>query len=150
MFSVSIAAQKSDETTQKSPRLDQEVIVYYARKLETEQLQKMQLQNQIDRALDQISRLESDKEFLRTQLKRQDAPNANFEKFYVEELEKKLEAHRNHESKLMDDLQVAQTLVKDLQEENKNFLTREKEMVNQLERLQDQKIEAIPPLDPAK
>ena len=59
------------------------MIVYYARKLETEQLQKMQLQNQIDRALDQISRLESDKEFLRTQLKRQDAPNANFEKFYV-------------------------------------------------------------------
>jgi len=147
--SIIQSAQKPDETGQKSPRLDQEVIVYYARKLETEQLQKMQLQNQIDRALDQISRLESDKEFLRTQLKRQDAPNANFEKFYVEELEKKLEAHRNHESKIMDDLQVAQTLVKDLQEENKNFLTREKEMVNQLERLQDQKIAAIPPLDPA-
>ena len=34
---------------------------------------------------------------------------------------------------------VAQTFVKDLQEENKAFLTREKEMVNQLERLQDQK-----------
>merc|ERR1712029_196913 len=72
--SIIQSAQKTDETTQKSPRLDQEVIVYYARKLETEQLQKMQLQNQIDRALDQISRLESDKEFLRTQLKRQDAP----------------------------------------------------------------------------
>ena len=40
----------------KQNQLDQEVIVYYARKLETEQLQKMQLQNQFDRAQDQISR----------------------------------------------------------------------------------------------
>lgn len=124
----------------KEKRLDQEVIVYYARKLETEQLQKMQLENQVERAQDQISRLESDKEFLRAQLKIQDAPNANFEKFYIEELEKKLEAHRGHETKLVGDLQMAQNLLKDLQEENKSFLEREKEMVNQLERLQDQKI----------
>ena len=40
---------------------------------------------------------------------------------------------------------VAQTFVKDLQEENKAFLTREKEMVNQLERLQDQKIALVEP-----
>ena len=105
----------------------------------------MQLQYQIDRAQDRIARLESDKEFLRTQLKMHDSPNANFEKFYIEELEKKLEAHRNQETKLANDLQVAQTLVKDLQEENKAFLAREKEMVNQLERLQDQRI-SMPPV----
>ena len=52
----------------------------------------------------------------------QDSPNANFEKFYIDELEKKLEAHRQHETKLASDLQVAQTFVKDLQEENKSFL----------------------------
>ena len=52
-------------------RLDQEVIVYYVRKLETEQLQKMQMQNQVDRMQEQVSRLLSDKEFLRAQLKLQ-------------------------------------------------------------------------------
>lgn len=135
----STAAVATKNTQQN--QLDQEVIVYYARKLETEQLQKMQLQNQMERAQDQISRLESDKEFLRAQLKLQDSPNANFEKFYIDELEKKLEAHRMHESKLAGDLQVAQSLLKDLQDENKGFLEREKEMVNQLERLQDQKID---------
>lgn len=135
--STAAAATKNTQQNQ----LDQEVIVYYARKLETEQLQKMQLQNQMERAQDQISRLESDKEFLRAQLKLQDSPNANFEKFYIDELEKKLEAHRMHESKLAGDLQVAQSLLKDLQDENKGFLEREKEMVNQLERLQDQKID---------
>ena len=43
---------------------------------------------------------------------------------------------------------MAQTFVKDLQEENKSFLSREKEMVNQLERLQDQKIALAEPIDP--
>ena len=92
MFSVQNHA--SVEKQIQSNQLDQEVIVYYARKLETEQLQKIQVENQLERAHDQISRLESDKEFLRAQLKFQEAPNANFEKFYIEELEKKLEAHR--------------------------------------------------------
>ena len=73
----------------------------------------------------------------------QESPNANFEKFYIEELEKKLEAHRQHETKLASDLQVSKTFVKDLQEENKAFLSREKEMLNQLERLQDQKIAQV-------
>jgi len=91
---------------QDQTRLDQEVIVYYVRKLETEQLQKMQIQNQVERIQEQVSRLQSDKEFLRAQLKLQDSPNANFEKFYIEELEKKLEAHRQHETKLASDLQV--------------------------------------------
>ena len=75
----------------------------------------------------------------------QESPNANFEKFYIEELEKKLEAHRQHETKLASDLQVSKTFVKDLQEENKAFLSREKEMLNQLERLQDQKIAQAEP-----
>lgn len=138
------------KSEQDQTRLDQEVIVYYVRKLETEQLQKMQMQNQVDRMQEQVSRLLSDKEFLRAQLKLQDSPNANFEKFYIDELEKKLEAHRQHETKLASDLQVAQTFVKDLQEENKSFLSREKEMVNQLERLQDQKIALAEPNEPDK
>ena len=41
------------------------------RKLETEQLQKMQMQNQVDRMQEQVNRLLSDKEFLRAQLKLQ-------------------------------------------------------------------------------
>ena len=45
---------------------------------------------------------------------------------------------------------MAQTFVKDLQEENKSFLSREKEMVNQLERLQDQKIALAEPNEPGK
>ena len=57
---------------QDQTRLDQEVIVYYVRKLETEQLQKMQIQNQVERMQDQVSRLQSDKEFLRAQLKLQE------------------------------------------------------------------------------
>ena len=113
--------------------------------METEELQKIQLQNQLDRATDRISRLESDNEFLRTQLKLQDSPNANFEKFYILELEKKLEAHRTHESKLAKEIQLAQNLVKDLQQENSDFLTREKELVNQVERLTDQNLPS--PLD---
>ena len=117
----------------------------FCRKLETEELQKIQLQNQLDRATDRISRLESDNEFLRTQLKLQDSPNANFEKFYILELEKKLEAHRTHESKLAKEIQLAQNLVKDLQQENSDFLTREKELVNQVERLTDQNLPS--PLD---
>ena len=114
-----------------------------SRKLETEELQKIQLQNQLDRATDRISRLESDNEFLRTQLKMQDAPNANFEKFYIQELEKKLEAHRTHETKLIKELQITQNLVKDLQQENSDFLTREKELVNQVERLTDQNLPSM-------
>ena len=120
-------------------------VLFYCRKLETEELQKIQLQNQLDRATDRISRLESDNEFLRTQLKLQDSPNANFEKFYILELEKKLEAHRTHESKLAKEIQLAQNLVKDLQQENSDFLTREKELVNQVERLTDQNLPS--PLD---
>ena len=119
--------------------------IFFCRKLETEELQKIQLQNQLDRATDRISRLESDNEFLRTQLKLQDSPNANFEKFYILELEKKLEAHRTHESKLAKEIQLAQNLVKDLQQENSDFLTREKELVNQVERLTDQNLPS--PLD---
>ena len=114
-----------------------------SRKLETEELQKIQLQNQLDRATDRISRLESDNEFLRTQLKMQDAPNANFEKFYIQELEKKLEAHRTHETKLIKELQITQNLVKDLQQENSDFLSREKELVNQVERLTDQNLPSM-------
>ena len=57
---------------QDQTRLDQEVIVYYVRKLETEQLQKMQIQNQVERMQEQVSRLQSDKEFLRAQLKLQE------------------------------------------------------------------------------
>ena len=57
---------------QDQTRLDQEVIVYYVRKLETEQLQKMQIQNQVERIQEQVSRLQSDKEFLRAQLKLQE------------------------------------------------------------------------------
>ena len=120
-------------------------VFFYCRKLETEELQKIQLQNQLDRATDRISRLESDNEFLRTQLKLQDSPNANFEKFYILELEKKLEAHRTHETKLAKEIQLAQNLVKDLQQENSDFLTREKELVNQVERLTDQNLPS--PLD---
>ena len=59
------------KSEQDQTRLDQEVIVYYVRKLETEQLQKMQMQNQVDRMQEQVSRLLSDKEFLRAQLKLQ-------------------------------------------------------------------------------
>jgi hypothetical protein len=87
-----------------------------------------------------MARLESDKEFLRTQVKLQATPNSTFEKFYVQELEKKLEAHRLHQSMLADELLVGKTLIKDLQEENNGFLTREKEMVYEVERLQDQNI----------
>ena len=87
-----------------------------------------------------FARLESDNEFLRTQIKMQDAPNANFEKFYIQELEKKLEAHRSHEVKLTQEFQFAQKLVKDLQHENTEFLSREKELVNQVERLTDQNL----------
>ena len=54
-----------------------------------------------------------------------------------------LSTFRNHEAKLASDLQVAQSLVKDLQEENKAFLSREKDFVNQLERLHDQKIAMV-------
>lgn len=44
------AIQEGDE--QKVPiTLDQEVVIYYARKLETEQLQKMQLQNQVQQRI---------------------------------------------------------------------------------------------------
>ena len=103
-------------------------------------MQKVQLQNQLDRATDRIARVESDNEFLRTQIKMQDAPNANFEKFYIQELEKKLEAHRSHEVKLTQEFQFAQKLVKDLQHENTDFLSREKELVNQVERLTDQNL----------
>ena len=110
-------------------------------------MQKVQLQNQLDRATDRIARVESDNEFLRTQIKMQDAPNANFEKFYIQELEKKLEAHRSHEVKLTQDLQFAQKLVKDLQQENTEFLSREKELVNQVERLTDQN---LPPMGKKK
>ena len=60
------------KTEQDQSRLDQEVIVYYVRKLETEQLQKMQIQNQVERMQEQVSRLQSDKEFLRAQLKLQE------------------------------------------------------------------------------
>ena len=74
--------------------------------------------------------MESDNEFLRTQIKMQDAPNTNFEKFYIQELEKKLEAHRSHEVKLTQEFQFAQKLVKDLQHENAEFLSREKELVS--------------------
>ena len=73
----------------------------------------------------------------------QDAPNANFEKFYIQELEKKLEAHRTHETKLIKELQITQNLVKDLQQENSDFLTREKELVNQVERLTDQNLPSM-------
>ena len=59
------------KSEQDQTRLDQEVIVYYVRKLETEQLQKMQMQNQVDRMQEQVNRLLSDKEFLRAQLKLQ-------------------------------------------------------------------------------
>ena len=68
LYLVSLLEGKSE---QDQTRLDQEVIVYYVRKLETEQLQKMQMQNQVDRMQEQVSRLLSDKEFLRAQLKLQ-------------------------------------------------------------------------------
>ena len=58
-----------NKNEQDQTRLDQEVIVYYVRKLETEQLQTMKLQNQMERTQEQVSRLQSDKEFLRAQLK---------------------------------------------------------------------------------
>ena len=43
------------------------------------------------------------------------------------------------------DAKLAQNLVKDLQQENSDFLTREKELVNQVERLTDQNLPS--PLD---
>ena len=118
--------------------LFQDFSLYYARKLETEQLQCKKLHNQNERLENYIMKLESEKEMLKNQVKMLKSPNESFEKFYVQELEAKLEAHRKNESKLVNDLEIAKVIVKDLQMENKEFLNRERKLLNEFEILQDQ------------
>lgn len=118
--------------------LFQDFSLYYARKLETEQLQCKKLHNQNERLENYIIKVESEKEMLKNQLKMLQSPNESFEKFYVQELEAKLEAHRRNESKLVNDLEIAKVIVKDLQMENKEFLSRERKLLNEFEILQDQ------------
>lgn len=130
-----------EEGRKKPNVLEEEVIVYYARKLEAEQLQKMQLQNQVARGVELIQGLESDLDSLRNQLKRKSSPNSTYEQFYIQDLEKKLDAHRSRENQISSDLQMAKTLIHDLQEENSDFLAREKQLVNRLEEMADQVVQ---------
>ena len=90
---------------------------------------------QLEHIHEDMQRLQNDNESLRAQLKlKSGSANATFEEFYIDDLEKKLEAHRGHEAKLANDLQMARTLIKDLQDENAEFLTREKQLFKQLDK----------------